>query len=1142
MKTERNLPCSQKVVQTINVTKHPGSPTTPKVGSELETKDVDANLFSQNKTYWKKKTSNYSAGKGAMNIHLPDFIKIGKKPIGSMRNLNLGSLTKKEQTKKLLRKISMNNLGMKERVLKPQQSQLQELISSKLDKVNIPCELMKEHRGLSFTKIQLGNKVAKVDYKDIFDKRQEEKENCEKIRDQMNVRERLLLTSERNFIIRKALMEKKTINSFSKELDKKKKKKMMQKFKKVFKTTLGDEKEEKKPIKLNLFLKSAFKMKQKAQTLRFKYSMKRNKTNSSTTPKTLLSQMELKRGSTSSSKGKFLSAFSKSKQLKTQKSDLKRLYWSNPKFLAFLNEHPTLRSFFENPLTINILKKFTIPHYSQHQVLNRSELTNLIWKTKNYFKCEEKYFNRIHLAFIVGVDMAFKLRLVYKEHGDLMAMLFAQLAKDFENFKILVGKSTYQTMKNQQMEIQKIKNNFQKENEIFEKRIELMRETNQQKKNNEEMIDNERILMKKLIHDLQVKNEEQLRYIQKLENNAKVGNPNKDDNKVQNKFKRIVNKLLPNSQRQKKLSFAMVSSRIIQLKRDSNQAGGFEENKNTQDKSKYFYKRVSTFRKFHKDDSNDDPVSMVTSQNFLKNTTKNMGLVSLEKSDKKKFLIPNCQSQMSIKNINRRSLTNKETQNSIKRLRTRFSYKNSYDKKDSRVKFHYTKNHSRCSFESSNQSAQSRALDKIGPYLISDLDKVSKFYVIPDGGMKHQSVQTMAKMQSKEVQTELSLSQPVFDQIFSNRNTMIEYIKDFLLRQNLSHRQVLKRISDLKEIKKEEEPSESSSVSEDTKHIRMSIQRQHTKMRTLGRFTKMVRHSKSGSNNINKRLSIMITPSHTQKNFEMNEAFQNLNKSGFNYLSSSQIRKPPTSNNFLIHNFSPKNENTSYKKRQVESYNRTPLLTMNSKNSVTLMGSTSNNECLMSVSDFSETKEQKDIKKICKKVLHEYIKDEIEKGKKKTRGNKQLLNLITKYLMNEEIKNEKLIEKKKKFQMIIDILKDVLSAKVVFSKDKRSKSVSLKNKKIKKPVLPRESSKFEDNILIEINQKPMMLDKSLTQVRSCPNLFNLTSLKINFLPKNNKSNIFFNKKFQNLWVSFKNHLNKNINHNIDINYSQSKRG
>lgn len=308
-------------------------------------------------------------------------------------------------------------------------------------------------------------------------------------------------------------------------------------------------------------------------------------------------------------------------------------------------------------------------------------------------------------------------------------------------------------------------------------------------------------------------------------------------------------------------------------------------------------------------------------------------------------------------------------------------------------------------------------------------------------------------------------------------------------------------------------------------------------MKTLGRFTKMMRKKKSHSTAINKRLSIMITPLHTQKNFEPNENL--MNKSGFNYLSSSHIRKGPASNNFLFNNFPPKNGSITHPKRPQDPYNQTPLMTMNSKNSVTLMGSTSNNKYLLSVSDLSETRQKRKLGELCKKVFRDYLREEILDCRWKKKGTSQVLELITKYLMSEQFKNNKLVAKKKKLRKTIDILKGMLQS--VRPKNGESRSLDFEKNAEKKRQLNTENSrKFEDNVLIEINNKPMAMNQKSMRRRSCPAISTLKSLKVDFIQKNKRANIFFNKKFQNLWSAFKLHLQRNISNFEDFKYSKSK--
>ena len=106
-----------------------------------------------------------------------------------------------------------------------------------------------------------------------------------------------------------------------------------------------------------------------------------------------------------------------------------------------------------------------------------------------------------------------------------------------------------------------------------------------------------------------------------------------------------------------------------------------------------------------------------------------------------------------------------------------------------------------------SMSPVKKEVPKIGIYFLKDIEKVANFYLVPDGSMKHQAIQTESLCQNKAIQTDLSLSSRYYDELFKNPKLLREFVQDFFFRQNLDHKNVLKKMADLKTIRQKKQNS-----------------------------------------------------------------------------------------------------------------------------------------------------------------------------------------------------------------------------------------------------------------------------------------------------------------------------------------------
>lgn len=1054
--------------------------------------------------------------------------------------VNLGANTEVnlEQLKRALKsshKLGNENRSPMEANLSAKvKCDLKEFIKNKLEKVNFRRDMMSQHKMLSYEQMHAEEPVKVADFKDIFDHRQQEKMG--EIKCELSMREKLMMTSQQNWAIRGSFPEKQPMALFVKELDRQKRRKMMKKFRQVFcknlvktEATRGPDSDRKaglQRVKTPRVLKRVPKTKSARPQIKATEAAKKH---------SLLAQMKQFRRRPEDVEEKH----------QAEKNDIKKMFWASPSLLRFLEENEAIRRLFEKPETKAILRQFPIGANGQQKVLNRSELANLAWKMEHFFKCEQQIFRRMHLGFVLGVDLAFKLKSVYKELGGLITRIFAQLAKDFTGFKKMVGKLTYQTVRQHQDEILKMRRKQEKESEICEKRIQILRAAQDKKDEHNRMKDNERDLMKKLIFELQTKSEKQLRTIQSLENRLKCRPDSAEKGRIQDKFRSIVNRLMPKNPKSRRMSFAAVSSRIIQLNRRGDpqqKSTSVVDPRDAHQDSPLVFKRVSTFKQLEggssirrESNKNKFQLKRLSKKLFSESSIK-------DNNEQSKLLIPNSRTRLSFKEVQRRSFTNQHSiRSSIWHMDTRNSERKRYLKENTR-RLRSSRNQGECDSGSnrSRSSKNAKAL-KIGPYLVDDLEQVSKFYLVPDGEMKHRAVQTVTPAHDKQVQTDLSLARPMFNRVFEDPKRLVNFVREFHFRRNIGHSVVLKRLLDMKEIRSEDEDEEDSE-SDETRSMRISIKRQNTKMRTLGLFTKIMRKNPTPSQHVNKRLSIMLSPGELPRNLDILENTVHSNRSNFGYLSSSQIRRATPSTNFLANNYSPKNEPVYPRKRE-DSLRRSTILQEYSNKSITLVSSKSNHLQSLSSSDLNEDAEAQKTKKLCRKVFSDFLKEEIFRYKRDRKDYRGMLILVLKFLMCEEMKSEKLAKKNRQCKAILSLLKTISAPSSHFGKLQRSKSLGcVRAGAGPKEVGRRGSSKIENNFCIEINKKPLNLGSMVKSSQSCPSLLVPVQLDPSIFKNRASTQIFFKDKFKNIWNVLKVHVEKNYKNFMNLYTSQGTRG
>lgn len=458
-----------------------------------------------------------------------------------------------------------------------QNIQLKNVIENKLNKINliknltIKNDILNTHKDNKFRllkKEQIGNGGQYDIHKSKRDI---------KIKTELSMREMLQLTGERNRILKQTLTSKKSdYKTFAKELEKEKKEKKI----KLFKNFLTKD----EIPELHLNYKNDYKK------LLKKPSSNRNKENKNNRKLNLLPS---KCNSARSFKIK------SPKILKTCPTNtllintpIIKFQDSKPKttndfqfpthFNLFISSNQHLINHFKDESTQKLLKKYKPQKKFQNKVYNRLEIESLIHDLTCFFKNEKSLHKKFNLASTIGIDLSYKLKIVFKEFGSLLSLIFSEMIYNFNFFKELVGKTNYEIIKNHQLEIIKMKSQSNKIENIGNKKLKFLEDEHQKEKLKNKFQDEERELMKKLIFELQQKDEQNLEIISQLKKKVSQATEGDFSTHIKNKFKSIVKKLIPTSPQQKKMSFCQVSKKIMNMKNSTevNNRSSFQNKKN----------------------------------------------------------------------------------------------------------------------------------------------------------------------------------------------------------------------------------------------------------------------------------------------------------------------------------------------------------------------------------------------------------------------------------------------------------------------------------------------------------------------------------------------------------------------------------
>ena len=939
-----------------------------------------------------------------------------------------------------------NHFFPKEFQKQDSQSHLAEFINKKLSKLELKNDIIANDRQISFQNIHFENADQKMDFRDNFDLKKQFKQ---KVYTECDLREKLMITGERNRLLRDSFRRSNASNSILTEINRKKREKELSGFKRVFCSNLGLNFDRKKKQELFQFIKQKIlkTVTKRAKTQAPKVSGRSAKLEVSTKRKPV---------STPPKKTPNHLANLKSISKKTESNttfNIKNLFRAYPGFTRFLEANPDLLSHFKQPLTRQITLKYNTKKLLQNAVYNRQEFADFIRECRSNFKREENLQNRIHLAIVLGTNLAYKLKAIYKEQGDFICMVISQVAKDFESFRQLVGRTVYQTVKSHKEELIKIEKRRDDQKKYFEGQLKMIEESHKKNERRSVIIEEECSLMKKLIYELQTKNERYLRIIEELKENKKRRNYGTDSQKVRDKFKNIIRRLIPENKFPGKRSFLNISKRIIKrnvnrrvrnsLKKSAEKSQLIESRKSFINSHTVFQSKDVDqdknltrmyMRMYTQMGSRSQQIYSSGSENSVVSEEKKTNLLSIPQNESRKELPP-------------------QKSGLIEKLMKSSSFKTREIKEKGLAKTQHAESQKKLKKQECNKSVsdvttgtceQEALVPRIGQYLLADIEEVSRFYLLPDRCVNHRAVQMTPKMADKCVQTNITLMLPVYDEVFSNMGVMRAFIQDFVLRRNFSAKDISQRIADIKRIQRENRMSENINHSKST-FLKSSLKRFPTK-KNYGLYTKINTNEVSTKKMILcKRVSIRLDLNSTKNKREFAQT-HDLSKSAFNHsiVSQKQIKPNP----------SPILRNMSHLSReQMQSKNsfQQDLLTCRASSkgadkdpsnikSIVISNSNSN---LSHDSEKSVSKNsKKNLEQICREVFDSFIKKEVVNNQMNLRSKEKFLKHITAFLLSEEIKNKSLLSKNNKFTLIFRILKRIIRVPASFRHLRKNRSFS----------------------------------------------------------------------------------------------------
>lgn len=841
-----------------------------------------------------------------------------------------------------------------------------------------------------------------------------------RIRTSLGIGERLDLTSEQNKALAFKLSKKRPPTTFMDELRKQKKQKDIQKFTRIFN-------KENSENKLSILRGRRFR-RQKSWTNNFVITSKEKNCppRNRKAPKITIS--------------KFLDK----KVFKTEKiiksSSNKKIYSYPSDFLKFIKKIKILDDFFNHGFTKEIISKSGNPKLFKNCVLTREEITLMTKNLLKYFTKETNNLKRIHLAVIQMTDIAYKLRRVYRENGDLIIFLLTQIVRDLKGFKNDMTQASFKIVKSNQVEIIRMEDRFKKREQALAIQIKVLKEQVEQKSKQDELLLKENQVLKKIIKNLKSKNFNYMTRISEIKQSTIKASKSKEKKEIKKtdvkeskrRFKKVIGKIIPGFANKKKLSIVNLVDKIKLLsKLQNNYNSGGQKNsfmdanmtpaKNNNLTEVQFFSHKKT-EKVSKGKSQTDSYSEISNEEGPK--------ISVFPQRKAKEII----------NSHKITSKMKPCSNSIKKK---------------------TKMTNSLSRSNKYSDAQQQTPKMIGKYLISDIAKLSKYYLVPEDGTNNKSIQASIKTAEIQTQTYITLVNKDYDTIFKNKVTFKNFVNDYNFRQKMSHQSVIKRFSNLRreEFKKKKSMPAIQKFHAWAKQIipRKRDDENQSDLNSVTRFKKSV-------------FQMMENMSDANNKKPLHKTFGN-----FNEINKDQKAKL-------------KNVTTNFSVERKRNLKESEVITGNENNLV----------------------DQKDqIKSIFRDFLKENI---LERSDLVTQENK--LIWITKFFMNEEIKNEKLQNENKKYEAITAMLKEMFIKKS--HNNKKTKSLFLKksHENISSPEI------IDDTILQNKKLFSTWQAKKTKQIND--------SYKKYIRKAHNKKSIFKNKKYKKLWVKLHSFLKKKI--------------
>lgn len=1012
-------------------------------------------------------------------------------------------------------------------------SQLTNFIQKELSTMEEKSNLIFNNRRINEDEIRLTRELE--EYKDGFDA----KHNM-LIESGLGIREKLMVTGERNRALKENLRLSNPTRLIRGRIQKQKKLEDQRNFKKVFCKNLGRNFDNKKKIELYRYLKDNV-----LKNMTFSTPQKRPQNSRKKKAHSLREKKKTSTEKSASRKHKIRLQKIVSNKFKTEQVDLEQIFRSYPKFLEFLEKEKQLFDHYKKAQCQGILEKAGIRRLLQNSVFQRQELVNLTHDFRNEFKREQDLQKRVNLALILGTNLSFKIKSVFKEQGNLFCLILSQLAKDFEVFRQLVGKSIREISFENKAELMNLSKRNQVDKEYYDSQLQMVREMGKKKERRFEVKEEETNLMRKLIFELEQKNEKYLRIIQDLKSKGGF-NRQVESKSVRAKFKNIIKKLLPGSAKVKKPSIQNVSQKL--MKRHREESRQFQKYQSIGNKFTVFKPSQTSFKTSQtifasKMTLNDNSLRRMQAKNFesrkgeaLYSEDENQSRESnpnfnlLDVPEQECFTLPSFNSDTRESYLMHLQYQNnqKAFKGGVNRPRNTYSPRMRTEGVCSQCKrdasFQIRRMDSRLLNKRTETIENSAALPRIGKYLLSDIEDVSKFYLLPQEPVGNKGVQVGPSTRHAQAQTDISLVDPIFDGIFLDTARLKKFISEFTIRMNFSTKDICKRIADIKEIQLDNRRSERVSKSR-SNFLRKSFKRFQTR-RNCGLYSKSILRDQVNMSQpaLQDRMSIRMNSLRDKHQKEIVNA-PDVFKSAFNHSLMFHRVIQETTNSEIFRNLSDMDKkkllsrNSIVNDKQDLAYKNTSEKTKRSKEQASRnsSGFFSTSSRTSGPLRLSMTKSLVvNLETICKEVFENYLKNEVLKEKVNVHSKEKLIKHITAFLMSEEMKNKNLLSKNNKYMLVFNMLKKIIRVPSSYNHLKRNRSFA-KNVDEFSNQSEEESEAFAG----PNKSKKKKLSKKMKRINSCP--------KVNWKPGKRKkvplqsfsirNNILGQPKFHKIWRS-----------------------